>query len=281
MNYVTDYLESSYDWNNPDLVSAYDELPLWSAMFGQVLLKLVTLRPNVRVLDVGCGTGFPLLELAERLGPSALAYGIDPWTAAVDRARQKRSIRNVQNVRLVSGDAAAMPFEGSQFDLITSNLGINNFESPQAALAECRRVAKPGAQIVMTTNLKGHMQEFYEVFAGTLREMGKAELLGNLQTHVDHRTTVEAACGLLEGAGFGISQVHQETFTMRFLDGSALLRHSFIQIGFLDRWRSVLAPEDEEIVFAKLEDNLNRLAKTKGELALTIPMAYIEGEKIE
>ena len=277
---MTEYLEQTYDWSNSDLVSVYDELPLWSAMFGTILLKYVKLRPNMKVLDVGCGTGFPLLELAQRLGRSCLACGLDPWYTALRRVRQKADLLNIRNVKVITGDGAAMPFEDGEFDLIVSNLGINNFNTPEYALSECWRVAKPTAQIVLTTNLRGHMKEFYEVFETTLRELGKPEMLGHLKKHIEHRTTVESICEMLEEVGFRIRKVYQEAFAMRFLDGSAMLRHSFIRIGFLDGWRSVLASEDEEGVFLRLERNLNRFAKNKGELELTIPMAYIEGEKM-
>jgi ubiquinone/menaquinone biosynthesis C-methylase UbiE len=51
----------------------------------------VELRTGLTVLDVGCGTGFPLLELAERLGPDARLHGVDPWVPAMElgRARQR------------------------------------------------------------------------------------------------------------------------------------------------------------------------------------------------
>ena len=62
---------SSIDLNDATVVSAYDELPLWSAMAGLLLLEHVPLRPDMVVLDIGCGTGFPALELAERLGRGA------------------------------------------------------------------------------------------------------------------------------------------------------------------------------------------------------------------
>ena len=90
---MPDYLNSAFDVNDPAFVDAYDEAPLWSAMFGQLLLDHVPLRAGWAVLDVGCGTGFPLLELAGRLGPSSTVTGLDSWAAALDRARRKARAR--------------------------------------------------------------------------------------------------------------------------------------------------------------------------------------------
>ena len=63
-----DFLDFNPDFNSPQVIAAYDELPLWSAMFGLLLLEEVPLANVTNALDVGCGTGFPLIELAERLG---------------------------------------------------------------------------------------------------------------------------------------------------------------------------------------------------------------------
>jgi SAM-dependent methyltransferase len=82
-------LESEYDVEDPDVVSVIDDAPLWSAPFGLRLLEVVRMRKNIRALDVGSGLGFPLVELAQRLGPTCKVYGIDPWTPANERARMK------------------------------------------------------------------------------------------------------------------------------------------------------------------------------------------------
>lgn len=274
-----DYLSFQPDFTSPDAVAAYDELPLWSAMFGLLLLRHVPLRHGMAVLDLGCGTGFPLFELAQRLGPTSTVHGLDPWKPALERARFKARVWNVTNVAIHEGSAEAMPFAAGTFDLIVSNLGLNNFEHPEAALAECRRVAKPEARLVLTTNLRGHMQELYEVYAETLRQLGREESLPALAKHVDHRASVESLTDLLETNGFRITHVHQDEETMRFLDGSALLRHYFIQLGFLDGWKGVIDPAAHQAVFAALEENLNRWAEAHDGLALTIPMAYVEAER--
>lgn len=78
--------------------AAFDELSLWSAPFGLKLLDVVVLRPGIVALDVGCGTGFPLVELGQRLGPSAHVHGVDPWGTALARARDKLEVYGVSNV---------------------------------------------------------------------------------------------------------------------------------------------------------------------------------------
>ncbi len=277
---MTKYLTFNADFDNPDFAAAYDELPLWSAKFGFLLLENIELRQDITVLDVGCGTGFPLHEIAQRLGPSCTVCGIDPWQAAVERAKFKAEEYGLGNVDICLGDATAMPFSDNVFDLIVSNLGVNNFENPEAALAECFRVAKPSARIALTSNLKGHMKEFYNIFKSTLRSVGSDEELARLLEHIDHRTTLVQSREILEKSGFKVVKTIEESFVMRFSNGSALLNHSFIKLGFLDGWKKVVSPERMEMVFTELEKNLNRVADETGELVLTIPMAYVEGIKV-
>jgi arsenite methyltransferase len=273
---TADYLAHRLDWREPEFPLVYDELPLWSAMAGLILLEHVPLRPNARLLDVGCGTGFPLLELAERLGPTCRAIGLDSWSHAIARAQMKIEYCEIRNVTLVRADAANMPLEASSFDLILSNLGLNNFDDPAAAVRECYRVAAPGATLALTTNLQGHMREFYEIFAESLRQMGMQSRLSALDAHMAHRATTSRVESLLDEAGFSVRRVLTTETRMRYLDGSALLRHKLIRQGFLDGWRDVVKGAEEELFFSTLEENLNALAASHGGLTLTIPFAYIE-----
>src|SRR5258706_8159813 len=142
-------------------VALYDELPLWSSLAGQLLLDHVPLTVK-RALDLGCGTGFPLLELAERLGSGASVVGLDPWLIALRRAAMKRETWRVPQAGIVNGDGALMPFRAAAFDLVVSNLGINNFADVDAALAECRRVLRPGGTPAPTSNPVRHMAYRHE-----------------------------------------------------------------------------------------------------------------------
>jgi arsenite methyltransferase len=278
---VTDYLaRGTPDFTAPETVAAFDELPLWSAMAGLFLLEHLPLPRGATVLDVGCGTGFPLLELAQRLGAGATVHGLDLWAQALTRARFKAAVIGAANATLTRGDGAAMPFPDARFDLVVSNLGINNFADADAVFAECARVLKRGGRLALTTNVEGHMAELYAVFEAVLAERGAADALAALRRHVAHRGTSAAIAEQLGRRGFQVARTVQREFPMRFADGSALLRHYFIRLGFLDGWRAVVKPDAEREIFEALEDRLNDVAAERGELALTVPLAYVEAEAL-
>lgn len=138
--------DRSFDFDSDAEASAFDELPLWAAPFGLRLLELVRLAPELRVLDVGFGTGFPLFELAMWLGPRATLHGLDPWPAAQRRAAFKRDHGQLQNVQLHRGVAEAMPFAEDAFDCVISNNGYNNVTDRARAFQETARVCRAGAQ---------------------------------------------------------------------------------------------------------------------------------------
>jgi ubiquinone/menaquinone biosynthesis C-methylase UbiE len=279
MSQKADYLDTSINWNNPNVVFVQDELPLWSAPFGLMLLENLRIQSEMTVLDVGFGAGFPLLELAQRLGKSSTIYGIDPWKAAHERTHLKMDLLNIKNVILFEGDASNMPFEDEKFDLIISNLGINNFEDPRKAIKECYRVAKPEAQIALTTNPKGHMEEFYTIFEETLKEFSLNELEEIFLSHLNHRLTPKIIQSYLNETGFKVTKSRRSSFTLRFLDGSAFFSHSLIRYGFLEDWKKLIPVEHWIKVFTNLEAKMNTIAQNKGEFLLTVPVAYIEGEK--
>jgi ubiquinone/menaquinone biosynthesis C-methylase UbiE len=275
------YLERSWDLGAPSTVSIFDEMPLWSALSGQLLLSHVPLGRGLSVLDVGCGAGFPLLELAERLGPSSTLTGLDSWEAALRRAREKHAVLGLDNVRLVHGDAAEMPFPDGSFDLVVSNLGLNNFADADAAMRECRRVLRPGGRLALCTNLQGTFREFYEAFDVALADLRLPELRLALSAHIEKRTTPERLAARLAQAGLLVERLLAEEAAMRFFDGTALLSHHFIQLGFLADWRTLLPAAAEREIFARLEERLNQAAAFRDELRLTVPLLYCEAQRPE
>jgi len=280
MNTLTDYINVSTDFADPNVVSALDESSLWSARFARLLLDELELQPDLRVLDLGCGAGFPLFELANVLGPTCTFVGVDIWPAAIARAAMKRRVYALPNVYLVVADAAHLPFRNATFDLMVSNLGVNNFADAPRAFAECARVAKHGGRLALTTNLSGHFSEFYDIFCGTLLAMNLSDRIPALDAHIAHRGSVESLAKAFEQARFEVERAVEDRFEMRYLDGSAMLRHQLTRFGFIEAWRKIVGPDHERPVFAELERRLNERARRENGLRLTVPMLYLEGRRV-
>lgn len=171
-----DYLRKNYIYDD-NFVATYDEVSLWSSYFGQMLFENIDFQDNISILDLACGTGFPTFEVAQRFGKNCKVYGVDQWFEALNRATLKKTNYGVKNVEIIETSAENMCLQSNSIDLVTSNLGIKNFENVNNALKEINRVVKPNGKFIITTNVKGHFKEFYEIFKSVLTEENDAQML--------------------------------------------------------------------------------------------------------
>ena len=134
-------------------VTSYDD---WARAFhGHAFLRrsaerhaaflLPSLRPGQRVLDVGCGPGAITKGLAERVAPGGEVVGVDRDGAFVAAARSTWA--DVPGLRFEEADAAALPFEDGSFDVAFVHAVLQHVESPEAVVAELRRVVRPGGTV--------------------------------------------------------------------------------------------------------------------------------------
>jgi arsenite methyltransferase len=270
------FLDHPAGWMPPRPADIYDETSFWSARFGALLFDHLEIHRGIRGLDAGCGTGFPLIELAHLHGPSSHFTGIDIWADALARARLKLELHGLTNVDIIETDVASMPFPNAQFDLVVCNIGINNFPDAGAALRECRRVARSGARLVLTTNAQGHFAALYALLDAILDGFGLQPARDALHHEQQHRHSKPAITNLLVDSGFAVSRCFEQGFQMRFADGSAMLRHSLVK-WFLDGWRQAVGAANEREVFDALEARLNVAAERGGCVQMTVPMLYLEG----
>jgi ubiquinone/menaquinone biosynthesis C-methylase UbiE len=271
---MTEYLNRTYDINDPKLVSTYDELSLWAAPFGLKLLDTVEMRPNITILDVGPGPGFPLVELANRFGPTSKLFGIDPWEGGIQRIKEKIVFHQLKNIEIVNGIAEKLPFENEFFDLVVSNNGMNNVENQELAFNECFRVSKSQAQFVFTMNQYRTMEEFYDIYCDSLRELSLDQFIRNIEEHrVKHRPSNDKVVKIVNDSGFIVKSLEEDIFKIRFATGTALLNHSFIKIAFLLPWKNCIPSKEVQKVFPILESNLNSYAKKMKGIELSVPFA--------
>ena len=105
-------------------------------------------RPGERVLDVAGGTGDLALQFARRVGPSGEVMLTDVNAAMLRRGRD-RLLDQGCLVPAVQCDGERLPFAGESFDCVTVAFGLRNMTRKDAALAEMRRVLRPGGRLVV------------------------------------------------------------------------------------------------------------------------------------
>jgi arsenite methyltransferase len=273
---MTRYLNTELNFNDPELLSALDDLSIWAAPFGIKLLNIVRYKRNIRAIDIGFGSGFPLVELAMRLGSTCKVIGIDPWKAALERTKFKLRYTDVHNVELVEGVAERMPFENDFFDLIVSNNGLNNVQDLPKTLNECRRVSRPGSQFVFTFNTNKTFAEFYGVFREVLIESSLKELCVKVDDHIyEKRRPVAEYKKMLEQSHFHINDLYEDEFDFKFSDGTAMLNHFSMKI-FMASWKELVPVLFHENIFQKIEHQLNLLAEQRQGFTMNVPFVTID-----
>lgn len=106
-------------------------------------LNALQSAPDSSVLDLGCGSGnlLPLIS-AKRI------VGVDPSDTLLNQARIRTA--KIPNVELVKAFAEQLPFEAGTFDRIVCSEVMEHVRNPEQVLKEMKRVAKPGARIIIT-----------------------------------------------------------------------------------------------------------------------------------
>ena len=278
---MDNYLKTNYDLNNAETISVVDELPLWSAPFGLKLLDKIKYKKNITALDIGSGLGFPLLEVAMRLGNSCKVYGIDPWEAAVERIKTKVKIYGISNVEIITGVAEKIPLSDNSVDFIFSNNGLNNVNDLNAVLNECSRVSKIGSQLLFTFNTAKTMIEFYSVLEDVLLEKGITKEIGLMKNHIyKKRRPTDEYVGLLTDRGYKVNDLSKYEFEYSFAGGSAMFNHFLIKLAFIGSWKEIVPEERQKEVFEEVEKRLNEIAENEGVFKLSVPYILMDCEKI-
>jgi SAM-dependent methyltransferase len=171
------------------------------APIGAALLARAAYIPGERVLDLGCGGGATTLAIAEVVGPSGAALGLDVAPMLIERARQ-RAAGAGSNARFVCADAATASLDTPPFDRLFSRFGSMFFDAPVPAFANLRAMLKPGARIDLA------------VWANPRDNLWMMEVMGVVRRHVEIPPAVPRAPGpfafedldyleeVLTGAGF-------------------------------------------------------------------------------
>ena len=115
---------------------------------------LPQLRPGLRLLDFGCGSGSISVGLAKAVAPGEL-HGVDRSEAQIERARSLAGSLGICNTVFQVGDFTALPFQDGFFDVAHCHNALISEPDTQAVLTEVKRVLKPGGIIACREMISG------------------------------------------------------------------------------------------------------------------------------
>ena len=137
-------------WSSSYRLVAAEKWKAKSALMGnavtEALVEYSRPLPDMRVVDLASGTGEPAISLAQRVGPQGSVTAVDQSSELLDIAAERARNKKLSNFTIQQADAHHLPFAGQSFDLATCRFGVMFFSDAERALAELRRVLKPGAR---------------------------------------------------------------------------------------------------------------------------------------
>ena len=152
-----DHVAGRYDLMN-DLLSLGQDRA-WRA----ATVSGVAPRPGERILDLAAGTGtssLPFAQAGATVVPADLSFGM----LSAGRAKHP-------TLPFVNADALSLPFADHAFDAVTISFGLRNVEHTVAALAELRRVTRPGGRLVICEFSTPTWRPFQPVYRWYLRHV--------------------------------------------------------------------------------------------------------------
>ena len=123
---------------------------------------LAHLNAGMDLLDVGCGPASITADLAERVTPGRVV-ALDAASGALEAARATLRDRGLsEQVEVTCGDVMALPFEDASFDVVHAHQVLQHLADPVGALAEMRRLTRPGGMVAVRDAVYSAMTWFPE-----------------------------------------------------------------------------------------------------------------------
>ncbi len=115
----------------------------------QRLREILDPRPGERILEVGPGTGYYTLDVAEWVKPGGQVDILDLQQEMLDHTMRRAGERGLSNVTPTQSDATAMPYEDGTYDAAFLVTVLGEIPDQDAALRDLARVLKPGGRLVV------------------------------------------------------------------------------------------------------------------------------------
>lgn len=170
------YKRTQHDQWNEDAAAWHRWGPTlqdWFSVVTKTVLDLAQIAPGQRVLDIAAGAGEPALSAAERVGPHGSVLATDLSENIVQFAQKIADDRHLANFKTRTMDGENLELPDGTFDVVLCRFGLMYMPNRQRALAEWRRVLKPGGRAVAAVFSTPDKNGWGSVPIGVIRKRAK------------------------------------------------------------------------------------------------------------
>lgn len=250
--------------STPQEAAFYDSVvvPRYSALFSRPLLDAIPQGTRGQVLDLGCGTGHPAIEVLRRMTDHGRVIAIDRDSGLVDLARRRALEAHGKRIFFKVEPAHELSFGDEVFDIVVGNLVLGAIDTElswvgtgappgeRAVLGEVRRVLAPGGRALLSRPLAGTFEEVIDM----LREVAlRRDLVGagkRVELLAARYPTREAWAEQLTQAGFAPVEVQAHEHKLAFRSARDLFADPLVRAIAVSEWRWVagLEPGSETVL---------------------------------
>lgn len=222
------------------------------------------------VLDVGCGCGATVIDIARRVGASGKVVGVDVSAQVLDRAAERIAAEGLTHqVTLIHADAETHPFTPGSVDLIFSRLGVMFFSNPVAAFANLRGALKPLGRMVFACPRTPAENRYISTAVQAARPVLPPDAMSTSrpgESGMFSFADPERVRRILESAGFREVEFLRHDGPMQLGGpGDAADAAAFsTSFGPLARVRASAAPELQELILQRVTETYRQLEGPDG-----------------
>jgi ubiquinone/menaquinone biosynthesis C-methylase UbiE len=239
-------------------------LAAWLGPVTEAMLDMAHLRTGDKVIDVAAGAGEPGLTAAERVGPTGSVLATDLSAnilAFADRAVRERGMRNLAT-RVM--DAERLELEDGVFDVALSRLGIIFCPDRRQALAEMRRVLRPGGRAVVAGFTRPDHNRFFAIPIGVIRRRLQLPPPAPDQPGPFSLGGPGVMVEALRQAGFEDVETNIVSAPLRLPSAAECTRFQREAFGALGQMLAIASDAERAAAWAEIEQELGRFEGPEG-----------------
>ena len=224
--------------------------------------QLLNLRPNLKVLDAGCGSGAITRMMAKVVYPETIV-GMDIDPVFIEEARKMATTQAIKNIRFEIGNIDSMDYENGAFDLTYSRFVLEHVNDPVWSVSEMKRVTKNEGYVAASDVEDDLMTGYPEVpmFWDLWKKYGARTARKGANRHMGRELY-----SVFNKAGLSSISVHPMPFYATAANPDVLKETVSVPVGLLQSARSGMIEEglasDED--FDIMIEQINQLTNDDG-----------------